>query len=184
MPKKEFWDFDENQNYVSVNIHGRNYKVLNIYHDYYKSAQILDYIHKIIILICHYLEVNKYSNKYTNYDRKIIDCFCDIHPNKYLLSEMQLSTQFYGLNKPRDLYMSNQEPIGKDGKLRANYRHVFLTLRNNSGQFNDINTIMKLVIHEIAHTMCNHVTWRDDDHGKDFKHAEKMIMDAYKKVMK
>jgi hypothetical protein len=31
--------------------------------------------------------------------------------------------------------------------------------------------------------MCNHVTWRDDDHNNDFKHAEKLIMDAYKKTV-
>jgi hypothetical protein len=182
MPK-EFWDFNEDKNFTTVNIHGRNYKVLNIYHDYYTAALVLDYIHNVIVMICYYLEVNKYSKKYTDYDRKLIDCFCDIHPNKCLLSEMQIGTDFYGLNKPKKLYISNLEPVGKDGKVRASYRHIFLTLRNNRGQFNDINVIMKLVIHEIAHTMCNHVTWRDDDHGKDFKHAEKMIMNAYKALL-
>lgn len=182
MPKKEFWDFDENKNYITVNIHGRNYKVLNVYHDYYTAAQLLDHIYIVIFQICQYLETNKYSRKYTDYDRKLIDCFCDIHPHKYLLSEMQLGTPFNGLNKPRDLYLSNKESVGKDGRLRANYRHVFLTLRNNRGKFNNYNDIMKLVIHEIAHTMCNHVTWRDDDHGKDFKHAEKIIMDARNKI--
>ena len=94
---------------------------------------------------------------------------------------MQLGTIFNGLNKPRSLYVSKKSPIGKDKNLRANHRHVFITLRNN-GTFNDEKTIMNLVIHEIAHTMCNHVTWREDDHGKDFKHAEKLIMDAYLKV--
>ena len=182
MSKKEFWDFDETVNYTSVNIHGRNYKVLNIYHDYYTAGQILDYINKIIYNICQYLTINQYSPKYTDYDRKLIKCFCDIHPNKYLLSEMQLGTQFNGLNKPKQLYCSTYEPVGKDENLRANYRDIFLTLRNKQGKFNDINTIMKLVIHEIAHSMCNHVTWRDDDHGKDFKHAEKLIMDAYNKI--
>jgi hypothetical protein len=95
---------------------------------------------------------------------------------------MQIGTQFYGLNKPRSLYISTKSPIGKDKKWRASYRHIFITLRNKNGNFNDINTIMKLVIHEIAHTMCNHVTWRDDDHGKDFIHAEKLITDVYKKI--
>ena len=42
MPK-EFWDFDENKNFTTVNIHGRNYKVLNIYNDYYTAGLILDY---------------------------------------------------------------------------------------------------------------------------------------------
>ena len=92
-------------------------------------------------------------------------------------------TEFNGLNKPKNLYVSNDEKIGKDGKLRASYRHIFLTLRNSKGNFNNINKIMKLVIHEIAHTMCNHVTWRDDDHADDFEHSEKLITDAYIKII-
>jgi len=178
--KKEFWDFEENVNYITVNIQGKNYKVINKFPDYYSAALILNYIHNIIIKICIYLKINYY--KYSKNDQIIIDCFCDIHPNNYLLSEMQLGTNFYGLNKPKNLYNANKPPIGKDKTLRAGYRHVFLTLRNSNGKFNDKEKIMKLVIHEIAHTMCNHVTWRDDDHGKDFKHAEKLIMNAYLKI--
>ena len=178
--KKEFWDFDENTNYTTVNIQGKNYKVINKFPDYYSAALILNNIHNIIIQICIYFKINYY--KYSKNDQIIIDCFNDIHPNNYLLSEMQLDTNFYGLNKPKNLYNSNKPPIGKDKKLRAGYRHVFITLRNAHGKFNDKEKIMKLVIHEISHTMCNHVTWRDDDHGKDFKHAEKLIMNAYLKV--
>lgn len=178
--KNEFWDFDENINYTTINIQGKNYKVINKFPDYYSAALILNHIHSIIIEICVYLKINYY--KYSKNDQIIIDCFYDIHPNNYLLSEMQLGTNFYGLNKPKNLYNSNKPPIGKDKTLRASYRHVFLTLRNSHGNFNDKEKIMKLVIHEIAHTMCNHVTWRDDDHGKDFKHAEKLIMNAYSKI--
>lgn len=178
--KKEFWDFDENINYTTVNIQGKNYKVINKFPDYYSAALILNLIHLIIIQICIYLKINYY--KYSKNDQMIIDCFCDIHPNNYLLSEMQLGTNFYGLNKPKNIYNSNKPPIGKDKTLRSAYRHVFITLRDSHGYFNDKEKIMKLVIHEIAHTMCNHVTWRDDDHGKDFKHAEKLIMYAYSKI--
>ena len=178
--KKEFWDFDEEKNYITINIQERNYKVINKFPDYKYAAIILNEIHNIIIKICIYLKINYY--KYLKNDQIIIDCFCDIHPNNYLLSEMQLETNFYGINKPRNLYNSNKSPIGKDKNLRASYRHVFITLRNKNGKFNDKNTIMKLVIHEITHTMCNHVTWRDDDHGKDFKHAEKLITDVYMKI--
>ena len=178
--KKEFWDFDENINYTTVNIQGKNYKVINNFPDYYSAALILNHIHNIIIEICVYLKINYY--KYSKNDHKIIDCFLDIHPNNYLLSEMQLGNNFYGLNKPKNLYYSNKSPIGKDKNLRAGYRHVFITLRNKNGKFNDKKTIMKLVIHEIAHTMCNHVTWRDDDHGNDFKYAERLIMNVYSKI--
>jgi hypothetical protein len=183
---KEFWDFDENINYKIVNIQdnnfkiSNNYKVINNYPDYYTAAFILNTIHKYIILICKYFQVNFY--KYSKNDQLYINCFLDIHPNKYLLSEMQLGTEFYGLNKPRELYLSNKPRLGKDGKYRANFRHIFITLRNSNGKFNNFDIIMDLVIHEIAHTMCNHIRWRNDDHGTDFKHAEKLIKNAYKKI--
>lgn len=179
--KKEFWDFDENTNYIIINIQGKNYKVIKKFPNFYTSALILDYIHDIIVKICLYLKINYY--KYSKNDQILIDCFCEIHPNNYYLSEMQIGTQFNGINKPRNLYVSNKPPIGKDMNKRANYRHVFLTLRNNKLDFNNKEKIMKLVIHEITHTMCNHVTWRDDDHGNDFKHAEKILMNAYNKVI-
>tara|TARA_B100001094_G_scaffold193577_1_gene187498 strand:- start:780 stop:1325 length:546 start_codon:yes stop_codon:yes gene_type:complete len=177
---KEFWDFNEHINYTIVNINGRNYKVIKKFKDYYYASLILDYIYKYILLICNYFKIN-YRN-YSHYEQKLINCFLEIHPNNYLLSEMQLGTPFNGLNKPKKVYTSTKENIGKDGKLRAKYRDVFLTLRNDSGKFNNEKIIMKLVIHEITHTMCNHVTWRNDDHGKDFQHAEKLITSAYNKV--
>ena len=179
--EKQFWDFNENTNYTIVNIQGKNYKVINKYLDYYNAALILNFINLIIENICIYFKINYF--RYSKNDQILIDCFCDIHPDNYLLSEMQLGTNFYGINKPRNLYNSNKPPIGKDKTLRAGYRHVFITLRNKNHVFNDKDEIMKLVIHEIAHTMCNHVTWRDDDHGKDFKHAEKLITNAYLKVI-
>ena len=178
---KEFWDFDEHKNYKTININGNNFKVIYKYRNYYDAAIILNEIHKIIVEICLYFKIN-YSN-YSDNDKILIDCFIDIHPTRYLLSEMQLKTDFYGLNKPKSLYISTKPSIGKDKKWRASYRHVFITLRDSNGNFNNMNTIMKLVIHEISHTMCNHVTWRDDDHGKDFVHAEKLITDAYKKII-
>ena len=181
--KREFWDFCEKTNYTTVNIQGKNYKVINKFPDYYKAALVLHKISKIIELISMYLYINRY--KYSKNDQIKLQCFCDIHPNNYLLSEMQLGTEFNGLNKPRDLYLTNKPPIGKDGKRRASYRNVFLTLRNtNNGKFNDWNTIMKLVIHEIAHTMCNHITWVDDNHGPDFTRAEKMIEHSYNEIIK
>ena len=174
---KEFWDFNENINYTTIKINNKNYKVINKFNNFYTAALILDYIHKYILFICKYF-IDNYDT-YSKSDQKLIKCFLDIHPNNYLLSEMQLNTPFYGLNKPRNIYYSNKDIIGKDGKLRAQYRNIFITLRNNDGKFKSIKTIIKLVIHEISHTMCNHVTWRDDNHGEDFKNAEKLITNAY-----
>ena len=179
---KEFWDFDENKNYTIVNINGKKFKVLNVYNNYNQAAEILNYIYMIIYNICQYLQIN--INRYSKSDQKYINCFCEIHPFNYLLSEMQLNTSFNGLNKPKNVKVYSNEKIGKDGNLRAQYRDVFLTLRDSNGNFNDFNTIMELVIHEISHSMCNHVKWRDDDHGKDFQNAEKIITNAYNYIIK
>ena len=180
--KKEFWDFNEDINYLSINIQGINYKVINKFPDYYTSAQILHKINYTIKQICIYFILN--YNRYSKKDKILIDCFCDIHPNNHLLSEMQLGTIFNGLNKPRNLYYTDKPSIGPDGSYRASYRHIFLTLREKDNNFKSWDKIMKLVIHEITHTMCNHIRWREDDHGLDFKHAEKIIIDAYNKVIK
>lgn len=177
--EKEIWDFDENLNYITVNIQGINYYVINKFSNYYTAAKILHRIRYVINHISLYFIFNYYN--YNAKEQILIDCFCDIHPNNYILSEMQLGTKFYGLNKPRNIYKSNKPPIGPDNSDRASYRNVFLTLRKKNGTFNPWNKIIKLVIHEITHTMCNHIRWRDDDHGKDFKRAHKIIKTAYKK---
>tara|TARA_E500000178_G_scaffold356217_1_gene432548 strand:+ start:4248 stop:4796 length:549 start_codon:yes stop_codon:yes gene_type:complete len=180
--KKNFWDFDENKNYISINVYNKKYKVINKFNNPLYAALLLDDIHNYITLISLYFLENLYN--YSDKDQILIKCFLDIHPNNYLLSEMQLNTVFDGLNKPRNIYLSNKESIGKDKKFRAQYRHIFITLRDKFGIFNSNDEIMKLVIHELSHTMCNHITWRDDDHGSDFKHAENLIKKAYFNIIK
>jgi hypothetical protein len=91
------------------------------------------------------------------------------HPvSRYLLSEMPHNTNFNGLNKPKMRYLDNDSPpIGKDKQLRALYRDIFIDL--------DSRKLKELIIHELAHSMCNHVNWRPDDHGEDFELATLII---------
>lgn len=181
--EKEFWDFDENINYIIVKDDETNssYKVLNIHKNFKKSAEYLIYFKKIIYLMCIYLYLNKYI--YDIKDHSAIECFLDIHFYKqYLLSEMQIGTQFNGINKPRQLYKTKLKPIGDDGSDRATYRHIFLTLRHSNGKFKTIKPLIDLLIHELTHTMCNHIRWRNDDHGKDFIKYEKLLTDVYNKI--
>lgn len=180
---KEFWDFDENKNFKTITVQGKPYKVLNIYKNYNTALEILLYLNYLISKICMYLHINYY--KYSPEDQIAIKCFLDIHMpgnNRYYLSEMQLNTDFNGINKPRKLFRSKDKPLGTDGRDRASYRHVFLTLRYNNGQFKQLNDIIKLTIHEIAHTMCNHIRWREDDHGDDFVYYEDLIKDVFNRV--
>ena len=181
---KEFWDFDEHKNYMDINIQGIDYKIIKKFPNPYRAAEYLNYIYNIIVLICKYLESNYYSHKYNEKDRIMIDCFLKIHPYNYKLSEMQLGNQFNGLNKPRAIEETGELSLGPDGSLRAKWRHIFITLRKSNGHFKSWKAIIDLVIHEIAHTMCNHVRWRDDDHGADFQRAEKILKEAYATVIK
>lgn len=93
------------------------------------------------------------------------------HPtSRYLLSEMPSDTDWRGLSKPKMRYIDRHGPsVGKDKNGRALYRDIFLKLDTNS------KTLEKLVVHELAHTMANHITFRPDDHHSDFKWAEKLI---------
>ena len=100
-----------------------------------------------------------------------------------IYSEMPNGTPFQGLNKPKDRYINRKAPsIGPDKQLRSKWRHVFIKLPNNNKLFLEDKSLQNLVIHEIAHTAANHVRWRPDDHGKDFKMYEKAIKDAWNKV--
>ena len=181
---KEFWDFDEKTNYITINRKGIPYKVLSIYTNYNTALEILLYLKNVIDNICLYLNINYY--RYSEQDQIAIKCFLDIHMpgnNRCLLSEMQLNTEFNGLNKPRKLFTSSDKPLGTDKKDRASYRHVFLTLRYKNGTFKPLKDTIKLTIHEITHTMCNHIRWRDDDHGDDFIYYENLIKDVYKYII-
>jgi hypothetical protein len=94
--------------------------------------------------------------------------------SRYLLSEMPAKTNYTGMSKPKLLYKSDDLPIiGKDGKGRALYRDVFLNLDLNQYNLN------KLIIHELAHSLANHIQFRENDHKKDFKNAENFIAKYY-----
>ena len=189
MSEIPFWDFNESTNYKTIYIGEIPYKVLvkrnNVYlSDYIEAAELLYSIQIIIYMISHKLQQNLKLNKYSKEDQKGIKCFLSIHPNNYLLSEMQddklLSVKFNGLNKPKNVkYDNNVQPLGPDGKKRAEYRDVFLLLRDKKNNLLELEDLILLVIHEITHSACNHVTWRDDDHGEDFKRYERLIKQAY-----
>lgn len=90
--------------------------------------------------------------------------------SRYLLSEIPSGTKFMGLNKPKFRYLDKRlPPVGKDGKGRALYRDIFLDLNKNDKQ------LKSLVVHELAHSLANHIMYRPDDHHADFKWAEKLL---------
>lgn len=90
--------------------------------------------------------------------------------SRYLLSEIPKGTAFDGLNKPKQRYYDKRlPPVGKDGIGRALYRDIFLNLHKSD------KALKNLIIHELAHSLANHIMYRPDDHHADFQWAENLI---------
>lgn len=165
---KEFWDFDENINFSIV----KGYKVLNVYPDTSAAAKLLNDLK--------FLTYRSFMSIYTSED--LTPEIELLLKTPFRLQEMQLEkfqgkVLFEGLNKPKGVHTKRTaKNLGKDGKLRATYRVVFLTIRNKNGKLKKIENILPLLSHELAHTALNHVKWRDDDHGRHFNEIDKLIL--------
>jgi hypothetical protein len=75
--------------------------------------------------------------------------FMEMTPNKHGI---------IGLNKPKKLDKNNKIAIK---------RSFHLTVRNRRG-ITSIKTFMDLVIHELSHSACNDIVWKDDNHKDPF----------------
>lgn len=161
------WDISE-KSLQKYNVNGYLYKVKRP-----ETLNLLVHTRNEINRLCAEIHRNKSSIK----DRELmdfVDLFLDIHcghccSRGYLLSEIPNGTLFEGLNKPKGRHITNEKYIGTDYNLRASYRDVFLKTNMSLPDYRN------LVVHELAHTGCNHVRWRDDDHGRDFQKMEKFL---------
>lgn len=179
---KEFWDFDEDDNFeeVTSTVNNRIYKVISrgTKTDKQKVANTLANIDNIIEALRTYLKRTEHMWASQSYAEGL---YIYINTPIYL-QEMPQGTIFEGLNKPREITThKNAVSFGKDKKLRARYRRLFLTIRQPNGKFVDKKHLLSLVAHELAHTMANHVQWRDDDHKEDFQLFEQIILNWFKK---
>ena len=161
------WDFDEEKNFTIVFYKGIPFKVLNFPNKKLVARRL--YQAKVFINdLC--VKVYKNINLVNLPLREMSIVFLSIHPDYYLLQEMQIGTQFEGMNKPKNVQPNHYLPsVGRDKLLKAEYRVVFLNLIKPDGKVKSFKELIPLIIHEIAHTGCNHVTWKDDNHGPDFK---------------
>lgn len=76
-----------------------------------------------------------------------------------------------GLNKPKVI---KKIRIIKEGKPInyeiADKRKIFLTIRNQkTGKVNDYSKILDLALHELTHTTCNDVRWKEDNHKPPYQ---------------
>jgi hypothetical protein len=176
------WNIPETS-LITYTVDGIIYKVCNT-KDSKKSLKKLIYTRNEISRLCRALEKYYKKNHNALHNKELkdsIQLFLEIHNPKsglfkkkyyYLLSEIPTKPDnpyFEGLNKPRGRFLSNEKNIGPDRNLRAMFKDIFLTLYPNKKQYKD------LVLHELCHTACNHVIWRDDDHNDDFKRFYKLL---------
>ncbi len=158
------WDFDEDKNYIEYN----GYKVLDA-KDYKKAVKLLEDIEITIRVLFEKLEqINDERIKL-------------LINTPFQLQEMQKikdqgTIKFVGLNKPKNIYKSNNKAIGNDKKYRAGKRLIFLTLRNKGGKLKNINNLKRLIAHELTHTALNHVTWKDDNHSEEFYQIYNLLL--------
>lgn len=188
------WDFSEKDGYKVIYIDGYPYKVLKkgSAKNQYLVARKLKELRDFTSAICNQLDARRHN--YPHWVQDNIDLFLDIHQESsfpishryfkkripygrssfYLLSQIPPRKGFDGLNKPKERYVSYEPSIGPDQNIRANYRDIFLNISGPDDK------LYKLFIHELAHTFCNHVQWRPDDHGEDFIIAENILKDMWK----
>jgi len=97
------------------------------------------------------------------------------------VQEMPVNRSFEGLNKPKEIVAAASVPakyrggtFPQDNALRATRRHVLLTLFDSSGKVKA--DLKELVDHELAHTMANHVSYREEgNHLADFHRYMRFI---------
>ncbi len=143
---------------------------------YHNLREIVDEIHTK-------LKKFKKSDKYHKLDKEFkdsLEIFLELHnpkDNRYFISEIPINTKnikkFEAINIPRNRRYSNKPPVGPDGVLRAEYRDIFFSPFIESD-------IVDTLLHELNHTICNHLRYRDaGNHKADFKRAESLIRQLY-----
>ncbi len=171
---RSVWDFNENKNYITVN----DYKVINSPNSSLTSLLLRKI--DILVLKLQLLLINSGTVKHDIY----LNLLASV---PHFFQEMQLikdqgSIKFNGLNKPKDVYLSNQISIGDDKKLRSRHRRIFLTLKTRNGKLKTLNQLKPLIAHELTHTALNHVTWKDDNHSSLFNKYNKIILRYLKEI--
>ena len=107
--------------------------------------------------------------KFTGKEKKMIQI---LKHTPHIFLEISPNTGFLGVNYPLGVRETDSIHFGTDGNERAMGRAVFLTVSPEHILNEDLN---KLVIHELSHTLANHVKYRPNDHGEDFINAEKLF---------
>lgn len=148
-----------------------------------RNCKLKDRVYSILALIQEYIYILKEelinsinSGQINNWDPKYNGIILFII-TPCTIQEIPPNRTFNGLNKPKYI-VKLVEPDGlefrdkEDINIRAGLRHILLTIQDK-GNLDSWKNIKSLLLHELAHTMCNHVTYREEgNHMSDFKMYE------------
>lgn len=160
------WDFPEDD-LTRYLVNGRAHLAYSR-----RGAEVLGRLQDLVAALCRNIAADHRTWSGSPFFAKRVPVFLDIHAftRNFSLNEIPQGTGFDGMNKPRDRYVTRDCPgIGADGKIRASRRDIFLNLDKSPRQ------LQLLLVHELAHTLANHVTFREDDHHADFELCEKFL---------
>lgn len=170
------WDIEEDDGFKFINGYKINVKFSEKNAD--KAAKMLYFIDRYIQALqkccesvdhphCKLFATTQHILQEISYDNQL---------TKYGTS----GQKFEGINKPKGIEIFNN-PWFRD-QYKCSWRLVMLALRKkNSKQLRAWGPMKKLLLHELAHTMCNHILYYDkENHEDDFDRAEAFLKDCAK----
>ena len=176
-PRPE-WDFDEYSNYIPIIYdipagfgNTRDSHDRFVYLKERRNRNIQELHSNVLCFLDQFtLELQNYCTKRIQ-NNKCIDLFINTDHTFY---ELYHNVHYKGVNKPLKVHpCRNAHHIGPDGILRAHSRNVMIVIQP------DAKNMYNLYCHEIAHTLCNHVRYRPDDHHGDtevdFPYNEELV---------
>jgi hypothetical protein len=117
-----------------------------------------------------------------------IDLICKTPIDLMEIGMDSRSRIFEGINKPKDIVkietrnlkgtlLGDFDHERLDKEYRARHRLIILKLKNGKS-LRKWNDVKRLLLHELSHTMCNHLMYYNDrNHQQDFDICEKLLKD-------
>lgn len=159
---KHNWDIGEHEGYKHTRVPG-----INVEYKVWSSGRV-EIVASLLFMIDEFIQTIQNQLPDTN-----PECHVLIH-TPHTVQECR-HKDFHGINKPKGIIQLHKvEPLFKrDNQYRATNRHIMLTLRTKSGDLKAWSSLKKLLLHELSHTMCNHITYREEEnHEEDFDNCQ------------
>lgn len=166
---RPFWDIDESH------IIKNGTRVRNVDKNQNRAIEDLKHLNTLMRYAKQYSQKEIDEDPFiTEYVRHGLELF--VNTDHKIIEMDPREGRFRAINKPKNVRSRNITPHGTDGRLRASHRHILFRLRDSDyNRMYSTEFLTILFIHEICHTMANHVKWRYNDHGEDFKVYQRLV---------